>query len=66
MPRRSRAAPTGRRRGDTSITAPGYGQFAQVLLQGIDAGDIIAMRLDHLTTGAFYWAFANANETVGG
>ena len=24
------------------------------------------MRLDNLTTGAFYWAFANANETVGG
>ncbi|WP_421997733.1 DUF4114 domain-containing protein [Reyranella sp.] len=52
--------------GDTSITGPGYGQFAQVLLTGVDAGDFIAMRLDNLTTGAFYWAFANANESVGG
>jgi hypothetical protein len=52
--------------GDTAITGPGYGQFAKVLLQGIDAGDIIAMKLDNLTTGATYWAFANANESVGG
>ena len=52
--------------GDTAIAGPGYGQFAQVMLKGIDAGDIIAMRLDNLTTGAFYWAFANANETVDG
>ena len=52
--------------GDTAITGPGYGQFAQVLLTGIDAGDMIAMRLDNLTTGAFFWAFANANEIVGG
>ena len=36
------------------------------MLTGIDAGDIIAMRLDNLTTGAVYWAFANANENVGG
>ena len=49
--------------GASAITGPGYGQFSQTLLQGIDAGDIVAMRLDNLTTGAFYWAFANANET---
>jgi hypothetical protein len=30
--------------GDTSIVGPGYGQFAQTLLTGIDAGDIIAIR----------------------
>ena len=52
--------------GDTAIAGPGYGQFEQVMLQGIDAGDIIAMRLDNLTTGAFFWAFASANESVGG
>jgi hypothetical protein len=52
--------------GASVITGPGYGQFSQTLLQGIDAGDIVAMRLDNLTTGAFYWAFANANEQVAG
>jgi hypothetical protein len=52
--------------GASVITGPGYGQFSQTLLKGIDAGDIVAMRLDNLTTGAFYWAFANANETVNG
>jgi hypothetical protein len=52
--------------GASTITGPGYGQFSQTLLWDIDAGDVIAMRLDNLTTGAFYWAFANANETVNG
>jgi hypothetical protein len=52
--------------GASVITGPGYGQYGQTLLRGIDAGDIVAMRLDNLTTGAFFWAFANANETVGG
>ncbi len=35
-------------------------------LQGVNAGDIIAMRLDNQTTGAVFWAFANANEVVNG
>jgi hypothetical protein len=52
--------------GAGTIAGPGYGQFNQTLLQGVDAGDIIAMRLDNLTTGGFYWAFANANEKVNG
>ena len=52
--------------GATGITGAGYGQASQALLQHVNAGDIIAMRLDNHTTGAFYWAFANANETVGG
>ena len=30
------------------------------------AGDIIAMRLDNLTSGTSYWAFANANENING
>ena len=42
--------------GGSAITGPGYGQFSQTLLRDIDAGDIVAMRLDNLTTGAFYWA----------
>jgi hypothetical protein len=52
--------------GLTGITGPGYGQFGAVVLQGVDANDIIAMRLDNLSTGAFYWAFAHANETANG
>ena len=52
--------------GHTGITGPGYGQFSEHLLKGVNANDIIAMRLDNLTTGGFYWAFANANEKVGG
>lgn len=52
--------------GANSIGGPGYGQFGYTMLQGIDAGDIIAMRLFNQTTGAVFWAFASANETVGG
>jgi len=52
--------------GRTAIDGPGYGHFGEHLLKGVNAGDIIAMRLDNLTTGGFYWAFANANEKVNG
>ena len=52
--------------GDTGITGAGYGQFSEALLQGVNSGDLIAMRLDNLTTGAVFWAFANANEKVDG
>src|SRR4029079_2086886 len=52
--------------GATGITGAGYGQFSQVLLKGVNAGDIIAMRLDNLTTGGFFWALASANEKVNG
>jgi uncharacterized protein DUF4114 len=52
--------------GHTAIGGPGYGQFGEALLKGVNANDIIAMRLDNLTTGAHFWAFANANEKVNG
>jgi hypothetical protein len=52
--------------GASAIAGPGYGQYGQTLLRDIDAGDIIAMRLDNLTTGPVYWGFANANEQVAG
>ena len=52
--------------GDTAIAGPGYGQYAQAFLQHVDAGDMIAMKLTDQTTGAFFFAFANANETVDG
>ena len=65
-PRWHWAGPTRRRRAPPAITGAGYGQFSEILLKGVNAGDIIAMRLDNLTTGAFFWAFANANEKVNG
>jgi hypothetical protein len=52
--------------GHTAISGPGYGQFGEAVLTGVNANDIIAMRLDNLSTGAFFWAFAPANEKVGG
>ena len=52
--------------GLTAVGGPGYGQFSEVLLRGVDANDIVAMRLDNLSTGAFYWAFAHANEKANG
>jgi len=52
--------------GDTSIRGPGYGDFTQVELQHVNAGDLIAMQLTNNTSGDTYSAFAQANEVVGG
>ena len=52
--------------GGTSLGGPGYGSFEQATLLGVDAGDLIAMKLVNNTTGIAYWAFAQANETVAG
>jgi hypothetical protein len=52
--------------GRTAISGAGYGQFAEALLKGVDANDIIAMRLDNVTTGSVFWAFAQANEKING
>ncbi len=52
--------------GGTSISGPGYGNFAQTALLDVDAGDMIAMTLTNKSSGNTYWAFAQANESVGG
>ena len=52
--------------GLAAITGPGFGKFDQVRIDHVNASDQIAMRLDNLTTGATYWGFATANETVNG
>lgn len=52
--------------GGRSITGPGYGNFDQTGILKVDAGDIIAMKLVNLTTGAHYWGFAHANEQADG
>lgn len=52
--------------GSTAIAGPGFGKFGQVLIDDVDAGDIIAMILSNLSTGATYWSFAAANESIAG
>jgi hypothetical protein len=52
--------------GGTSIGGPGYGNYTQVGLVDVDAGDLIATRLTNHTSGNTYWGFAQANETVDG
>jgi hypothetical protein len=52
--------------GGTEIAGPGYGNYAQVLVQDVDAGDLIAMQLTNVTRGSVFWAFAQANEVVDG
>ena len=52
--------------GDTEIRGPGYGDFTQVALQHVNAGDLIAMELTNNSTGDRYSGFAQANEVVNG
>lgn len=51
--------------GGTEILGPGYGQYRQAEITGVDAGDLIAMRLTNNTSGMKYWAFAEANSDGG-
>ncbi|MFO1160203.1 MAG: hypothetical protein U1E60_15285 [Reyranellaceae bacterium] len=50
--------------GGTTIAGPGYGNFLQTELKGVDAGDLIAMTLSNGSQR--FWAFAQANESVAG
>lgn len=50
--------------GASTIAGPGYGGFTQVTIADVDSGDLIAMKLTNVTTGAVFWAFAALNETV--
>jgi hypothetical protein len=52
--------------GGTSLGGPGYGNYEQAGLTNVDAGDIIAFKLTNNTSGAVFWGFAQANETVAG
>ncbi len=49
-----------------SLAGPGYGNYTQAMLQGVDAGDLVAMKLSNVTSGHILWGFALANETVDG
>lgn len=50
----------------TALSGPGYGNYEQAGLLDVDAGKLIAMKLVNNTTGAHFWAFAQANEKVDG
>ncbi len=52
--------------GATALSGPGYGNYAQAMLQNVDAGDFVAMSLTNQSSGNTYWAFSQANESVGG
>jgi hypothetical protein len=52
--------------GGSSIEGPGYGNYDQTLLEHVNAGDIIAMKLTDSLQGHDYWAFSQANELVAG
>ena len=47
--------------GGLAFIGPGYGLFAQGQISGVNAGDLVAMKLSDLTTGGTYWGFAAAN-----
>jgi hypothetical protein len=52
--------------GEVLISGPGYGNFRQVELLGINASDRIAMKLVNNTFGNTYWEFGQANEQSAG
>lgn len=52
--------------GGTSLAGPGYGNYTQAMLQHVDAGDFIAMKLTNVSSSQTYWAFSQANEQVNG
>lgn len=49
--------------GATWLDGPGYGQAAQTTLQGLNAGDIVAMALRNNSAGQTFWGFSQANES---
>jgi hypothetical protein len=52
--------------GTTSIAGPGYGNYASVALDGVDSGDLIAMKLVNESSERSFWAFSQANEDLTG
>jgi hypothetical protein len=51
--------------GSTAVDGAGYGLYTQAQITHVNAGDLIAMQLTNKTSGNVYWAFSQANETVG-
>ena len=47
--------------GGTVINGPGWGNFGQVEITGVDQGDIMALKYTDVTTANVYWAFSQGN-----
>lgn len=50
--------------GGVRLNGPGYGQYEEAQITGVDAGDYVAMSIR--SRGHTYYAFSDANERVGG
>lgn len=50
--------------GATWVKGPGFGQAAQAVLQGVNAGDVVAMALRNNSQGQTFWSFSQANEVA--
>ncbi len=48
--------------GGTVIDGPGWGNFKQVEIAGVDQGDIVALKYTNVTTDEIYWAFSQGNS----
>lgn len=48
--------------GNVLINGPGYGNYSQIQIAGVNADDILAMKLINLTTHENFWVFSKANE----
>ena len=47
--------------GGTVINGPGWGNFTQVEITGVDQGDYLALKYTNVTTNDVYWAFSQGN-----
>ncbi len=47
--------------GGTVINGPGWGNFLQVEIAGVQSGDIVALKYTNVTTNDIYWAFSQGN-----
>lgn len=52
--------------GGPTISGPGYGNYGEAELVGVNSGDLVAMTLTNQWVGSTYWAFAQANESANG
>ena len=49
--------------GGTVIDGPGWGNYTQVEIAGVDQGDFVALKYTNVTTNDIYWAFSQGNSS---
>ncbi len=47
--------------GGKVIDGPGWGNFMQVEIEGVNPGDFVALKYTNMTTNDIYWAFSQGN-----